>query len=76
MKLYKEQSWQLRTTGIDGNVILFGVNIFNYQWISTGETIMLDNRTVNIYTVEIDKIMRKFAAVEVSNCVWAFYTYR
>ena len=76
MKLYKERSWQLRTTGIDGNVILFGVNIFNYQWISTGETIMLDNRTVNIYTVEIDKIMRKFAAVEVSNCVWAFYTYR
>lgn len=76
MKLYKEQSWQLRTTGIDGSVMLFGVNIFNYQWISTGETIVLDNRTVNIYTVEIEKIMRKFAAVEVSNCVWAFYTYR
>lgn len=31
MKIRKSKSWQLETTGIDGNTKLFGVNIFDYQ---------------------------------------------
>lgn len=31
MKMRKSKSWQLETTGIDGNTKLFGVNIFDYQ---------------------------------------------
>ncbi len=33
MKMWKSKSWQLETTGIDGNIQLFGVNIFDYGWI-------------------------------------------
>jgi|GEM_PF-3310649 hypothetical protein len=29
------QTWQLEITGHDGNVALFGVNIFDYEWQNT-----------------------------------------
>ena len=32
MKMWKEKTWQYEMTGIDGNTILFGVNIFDYHW--------------------------------------------
>ena len=32
LKMWKEKTWQYELTGIDGNTILFGVNIFDYQW--------------------------------------------
>lgn len=31
MKMWKSKSWQLEVTGVDGNVQLFGVNIFDSQ---------------------------------------------
>lgn len=37
MKVYKKKTWQHEITGLDGNTILFGVNIFAYEWIWTGE---------------------------------------
>lgn len=37
LKVYKEPSWQLETTGVDGNATLFGVNIFDYEWSSIGK---------------------------------------
>ncbi|MBQ7325099.1 MAG: hypothetical protein IJW98_05105 [Clostridia bacterium] len=81
MKLYKERSWQLRTTGIDGNVILFGVNIFDYEWKSTGEHVAVKRECgwedhADVYTADIDGKTRRFAAIEVSNCVWSFYLYQ
>lgn len=39
MKMYKEMTWQHETTGPDGNVQLFGVNLFDYPWKDTGEKI-------------------------------------
>lgn len=41
MKVYRTKTWQHEVTGFDGNTILFGVNIFDYEWKSTGEE-MLD----------------------------------
>lgn len=38
-KVFSEKSWKYQTSGIGGNVILFGVNIFDYQWIETGKIV-------------------------------------
>ena len=35
MKIWVSKSWKLEVTGVDGNVKLFGVNIFDYDWIDT-----------------------------------------
>ena len=37
MKLFKQKTWQFETSGVEGEVKLFGVNIFDYQWQDTGE---------------------------------------
>ena len=39
MKMWKQKTWQHEITGIDGNTILFGVNIFDYQWKTTGQRV-------------------------------------
>lgn len=72
--------WQHAVTGVDGNVTLFGVNIFEYKWESMGETIeVLDPlyqqpHTMWVYKVLIGEEDHEFAAGEFSNCVWGFYT--
>ncbi len=82
MKRYKESTWQHEATGEDGHTILFGVNIFDYQWINTHrKTTVLDplyqqQHNFPVYVVEINGIQYEFAAGEFSNCVWGFYTYR
>ena len=35
MKAIKEKAWQDEKHGIDGEVELFGVNIFDYKWENT-----------------------------------------
>ena len=72
------RSWKLTATGVDGNVKLFGVNIFEYEWHSTGEQIPLPNssRDADVYTAIIRGKQRRFAAIERSNCVWEFYLHR
>ena len=75
MKMWKSKSWQLEVTGVDGNVQLFGVNIFDYDWVDTknrGEVNDL-SYAVPVYTVIIDGEKYEFAAGERSNCVWNFY---
>ncbi len=78
MKMQKSKSWQLETTGIDGNTQLFGVNIFDYQWIDTKQRVQVSDLSydVPIYTVTIDNMKYEFAAGERSNCVWNFYLYK
>ena len=82
MKMYKARTWQHEITGIDGNVILFGVNIFDYEWNETGESTSVRDPLYNqeykfpIYTVNIDEELRSFAAGEFSNCVWGFYLFK
>ena len=55
-------AWEYETFGPDGQCKLFGVNIFDYDWQTTGK-----------WQVEIDGQIHRFAAGEFSNCVWGFY---
>ena len=72
-------AWQFKISGIDGNTELFGVNIFKYNWKSTGERVEVTDplygrsHLLYVYTVKIHKEEYKFAAGEFSNCVWGFY---
>ncbi len=78
MKMWKSKSWQLEVTGIDGNVQLFGVNIFDYKWVDTKNKVMVNDLSyeIPVYQVLIDGISYEFAAGEQSNCVWNFYLYK
>ena len=79
MKIQKTKTWQHETTGFDGNTILFGVNIFDYEWKSTNKSVKVCDPLYGqeykfpIYTVIINGQEREFAAGEFSNCVWGFY---
>jgi len=74
------KEWKHRITGVDGNTMLFGVNIFQYKWRSLGKCVRVvgsqDGREYNfyVYSVQIKKQEYVFAAGEFSNCVWGFYT--
>ena len=78
MKMWKSRSWQLEATGIDGNTKLFGVNIFDYQWMDTKQRVSVRDLSyeVPVYTVTINNEQYEFAAGERSNCVWNFYLYK
>lgn len=75
MKMWKEKTWQYEMTGIDGKTILFGVNIFDYQWSYIKKEIV-KNKTIDIYSVKIDDSEYFFGALEASNCVWDFYLFK
>jgi hypothetical protein len=78
IKMFKK-SWEHRITGIDGNCILFGVNIFNYEWNDTGEKVTVidpqyhKKHNINVYTVDIGGTTKRFAAGEFSNGVWGLF---
>lgn len=78
MKMRKSKSWQLETTGIDGNTKLFGVNIFDYQWVDTKQRVQVSDLSyeVPVYTIMVDNVQYEFAAGERSNCVRNFYLYK
>ena len=82
MKMWKEKTWQHETTGVDGQVTLFGVNIFDYQWRATGRSAKVRHPLYDqaykfpVYTVTIDGAEQEFAAGEFSSCVWGFYLYK
>ncbi|MDE6282231.1 MAG: hypothetical protein K2M15_10700 [Oscillospiraceae bacterium] len=77
--MWKEKTWQYETRGVDGNVTLFGVNIFDYEWESTGKRVTVrdplygQEYKMAVYTVMIDGQQHEFAAGEFSACVWGFY---
>ena len=79
MKKWKEKTWQHEITGVDGNTILFGVNIFDYKWESTNQSVMVrdplygQEYKFSVYKVIINEQEYEFAAGEFSNCVWGFY---
>lgn len=78
MNMRKAKRWQLETTGIDGNTLLFGVNIFEYEWTDTNRTIQVQDLPydVPVYSAIIHGDPHEFAAAERSNCVWNFYVYK
>lgn len=74
MKILNEKIWQYEKHGIDGEVELFGVNIFDYKWKNTDTVAILDPKYnneyyLNVYKVIIDGKEYEFAAGEVSNCI-------
>ncbi|ALF24355.1 hypothetical protein [Fusobacterium nucleatum] len=78
MKILNEKIWQYEKHGIDGEVELFRVNIFDYKWENTDTVAILDPKYnneyyLNVYKVIIDGKEYEFAAGEVSNCIWIFY---
>ena len=78
MKMWKNKSWQLEVTGVDGNVQLFGVNIFDYDWVDTKNRIEVTDLSyaVPVYSVIIDGKEYVFSAGERSKSVWNFYLYK
>ena len=79
MKIRKAKTWQHEITGIDGNAILFGVNIFDYEWKEVDKTVKVRDPLYGqeyafcVYSVTINGQEYEFAAGEFSNCVWGFY---
>jgi len=71
MKEINGKTWQYEKHGIDGEVELFGVNIFDYKWEDTKE--IAKEYDFPIYKVIIDGKEHEFAAKETSNNVWCFY---
>lgn len=82
MKLLKSKTWQHETTGDAGNTMLFGVNIFDYEWKDTKESVLVrhplfdQEYKFHIYSVVINGQEQKFAAGEFSNLVWGFYIFK
>ena len=72
-------AWEYETFGPDGQCKLFGVNIFDYDWQTTGKRVKIkdpiyhQDHTFEVWQVEIDGQIHRFAAGEFSNCVWGFY---
>ena len=72
-------AWEYETFGPDGQRRLFGVNIFDYGWQTTGkrvngkDPIYRQGHTFEVWQVEIGGQTRRFAAGEFSNRVWGFY---
>ena len=64
-KLIKNKTW--------------GVNIFDYQWTDTGETVHLKDYTdgirkdFNIYTIDVEGTTHTFAAIGRGLNTWLFY---
>ena len=73
MKIWKQPTWQYETTGVEGNATLFGVNIFDYEWVPTGRRAKVkspsydEDDVFEIFKVIIDGKEYEFASGELSN---------
>ena len=82
MRIYKNKTWQHITTGAEGNVLLFGVNIFEYEWIAIGEKVSVKHPLYDqeflfpVYKVDINNTEYEFACGEFSANVWGFYAHK
>ena len=68
-------AWKYETFGPDGQCRLFGVNIFDYNWQTTGRRVKVQDpiyhqeHTFEVWQAEIGGQRHRFAAGEFSNCV-------
>lgn len=73
------KTWKLETYGAEGEVVFYGVKIFDYKWEMTGEKADVRDPnykqkfSFNVYTVDIDGTKIRFAAGEFSPYVWGFF---
>lgn len=82
MKMFKSQTWQYEKMGLDGTCELFGVNVFNYPWESTGEEIKVKDpsyqqeHVMSVFRINLNGVSHTFAAGEFSNGVYGFYLFK
>ena len=80
--MIKKNIWKFFKVATDGKCRLFGVNVFEFKWENEGETVSVEDpqyhiiRDADVYSITVKGRKQRFAAVEVSNCVWAFYIER
>ena len=60
---------------------MFGVNPFEYEWVSAGKRGKIKNVSGRAYScainkISVDGIEYEFIAIEISNGIWEFYTYK
>lgn len=71
--------WNFAKSSVEGRCELFGVNIFDYTWMNTGQKIELPDPLYNqmhmmsVYNANIGNHIVTFAAGELSNGVYSFY---
>ena len=72
--------WKHIKTIFDGDKYeINGLNIWDYNWERTGETIIVKDPlygqtySMKVYEIHRGTIKVKFAAGEFSNCVWGIY---
>lgn len=81
MKMYKTKTWQYEATGTAENMKLFGIPIFDYLWESAGKRAKVhrlsgETGSYAVKKLTVDNESYEFVAIETSNGVWEFYTYR
>ena len=72
MKMWKEKTWQHETTATESTAVLFGTNIFQTDFRSTGETFVYREKIYDVYSVFVNKEEYCFAMTEISNGVYDF----
>ncbi|MDL2287432.1 hypothetical protein LJB90_02580 [Eubacteriales bacterium OttesenSCG-928-G02] len=83
VKVYSDdrqnEKWRFISTSTGDLCILFGINIYGCQWIKTDEKIILEDpyyeekHDLNIYEVNINGELKRFASCEFTNSVYGFY---
>lgn len=72
-------NWKLGKLIKNKTYRLWGVNIFDYQWTDTGETVHLKDYTdgirkdFTIYTIDVEGTTHTFAAIGRGLNTWLFY---
>ncbi|WP_167619136.1 hypothetical protein [Maribellus sediminis] len=74
-------TWKhINTIGDGVKFKINGINVWDHEWISTGEKIIVNDPlyhqeyTIEVYEISTKKKHAKFAAGEFSNGIWGFYT--
>jgi len=71
--------WKLGKLIKNKNYKLWNVNIFDYEWVPTGEVAYLKDYTDGIrknfivYTINVDGVTHTFAAIERGSNTWLFF---
>ena len=64
-------NWKLGKLIKNKTYKLWGVNIFDYQWTDTGETV--HRKDFTIYTIDVEGTTHTFAAIGRGLNTWLFY---
>ena len=73
------KQWRVFKGGNNKSVVYKGVNLFEQTWKDTGETVALQDITglknkFNIYEIDINGTVEKFAIREVMKNYWMVFT--